>query len=155
MNPLPFPGLSKTLAPLRCLARAPHVLLLVLLATNALARPYSGIRHDARLYSVQVVNRAEPGLYADDLFFRYGSQDRYSLFAPVLVPLHRLFGVETAFFLVYLASNVLLFWAMKGVVERLVGDRALSTLALLIMSIVPLDYAGMSTFHIHEPFLTP
>src|SRR5947209_4344896 len=65
---------------LRRLAGRPVVLLLVLLAANAVTRPYANIEHDARLYSVQVLNQAERGSFNDDLFFRHGSQDRFSLF---------------------------------------------------------------------------
>src|SRR6516225_361745 len=63
------------------LAERAWTLLVVLLCVNAFSFPYAGITHDARLYSVQVLNRVEDGSYSDDLFFRYGSQDDYSLFS--------------------------------------------------------------------------
>src|SRR5437660_986735 len=92
------------------LADRPWALFVVLLTINALARPYAGITHDTRLYSVQVLNRVEDGAYADDLFFRYGSQDRYSLFSPLAAPIVRVLGLPVAFFLIYLVSkSVLIF----------------------------------------------
>src|SRR6266849_4127255 len=84
------------------LADKPWALFVILLAVNTIARPYSGITHDTRLYSVQVLNHVEGGAYADDLFFRYGSQDEYSLFSRLAAPLVSALGVQTAFFVLYL-----------------------------------------------------
>src|SRR3712207_278956 len=98
---------------LRRLAGRPGTFFLVLLALNALCRPYANIDHDTRLYSVQVLNQLNPDAYADDLFFRYGSQDQFSLFSPLMAPLVRLLGLEGAFLLVYLLANALLIWALK------------------------------------------
>src|SRR5580704_13550837 len=81
------------------LAAQPWSLLCVLLACNALARPYAGITHDARLYSAQVLNQLDPGTYGDDLFFRYGSQDQFSIFSQFAAPFVAILGLETAFFL--------------------------------------------------------
>src|SRR6266404_6233513 len=78
------------------LAEKPWTLFVVLLAINALARPYGGITHDTRLYSVQVLNRVEDGAYADDLFFRYGSQDEYSLFSRLAAPRVHVLGLPIA-----------------------------------------------------------
>src|SRR5438874_1165283 len=86
------------------LAAPPWSLLLVLLAVNALARPYAGITHDARLYSAQVLNQIDPTVYGDDIFFRYGSQDQFSIFSRFVAPVVRLLGLETAFFLLTWSS---------------------------------------------------
>src|SRR3954468_18365318 len=107
---------------LRELADRPLVLLAVLLAINAVARPYGNIEHDTRLYSVQVLNHVEPGIYNDDLFFRYGSQDRFSIFSKLMAPLVKVLGLEPAFFLVYVVGNVIFFWSLILVVRRLCPD---------------------------------
>src|SRR5207245_350004 len=75
----------------------PVLLVLILLAANAVTRPYANIAHDTRLYSVQVLNQAENGIYDNDLYFRYGSQDQYSFFSIIMAPLVRLMGLPTAF----------------------------------------------------------
>src|ERR1019366_5425257 len=79
------------------LAEKPWALFVILLAINTIDRPYSGITHDSRLYSVQVLNQVEGGAYADDLFFRYGSQDEYSLFSRLAAPLVFSLGLPLAF----------------------------------------------------------
>src|SRR5689334_23169132 len=58
---------------------------LLLLASLWLAtRPYSGMIHDARIYLVQGLSHLYPGAFADDLFFKFGSQDGFSIFGPLL-----------------------------------------------------------------------
>ena len=69
---------DQAVAALRELMDRPWTLFFALLAVNAIALPYRGFVHDSQLYAVQVMNRVENGAYADDLFFRYGSQDKYS-----------------------------------------------------------------------------
>src|SRR5690242_1255333 len=36
---------------------------------------YQGLRHDAQLYTFQALARLQPGLLANDIYLRYGSQD--------------------------------------------------------------------------------
>src|SRR5438270_7254260 len=93
---------------LRRLAAHPSCFFCLLLAVNAGARPYAGITHDARLYSIQVLNQLDPSAYSDDLFFRYGSQDQFSIFSRCAAPLVALLGLEPAFFLLYVVCNSLL-----------------------------------------------
>jgi hypothetical protein len=137
------------------LADRPLVLLCVVLALNALTQPYAGLTHDARLYAVQVAERLQPGSYAADLFLRYGSQDRYSIFTPVMVPLASLVGLEAAFFCGYLASKALFLWAAIRLIRTLVPDRLAAALSVLFISIAPLPFGGNEVFRLNEPFLTP
>lgn len=140
---------------LRNLAARPWSLFLLLLALNALARPYAHFVHDARLYGVQVLNQLENGAFADDLFLRYGSQDQFSIFSRLAAPLAGLLGLELSFFLLYLVFNALLLLSIQRLVERLIDDRVISTLALIYLAVAPLSFGGHEIFKIHEPFLTP
>ena len=126
-----------------------------MLAANAVTRPYANIAHDTRLYSIQVVNQVENGAFNDDLFFRYGSQDSFSLFSRLMAPLVKVLGLEIAFFLVYLAGTTLLIVAMMRIVRRLIADRMVALLALLCMAVVPLEFGGQGTLRVNETFLTP
>jgi hypothetical protein len=137
------------------LADRPWALFVILLAVNTIARPYAGIAHDSRLYSVQVVNHVEGGAYADDLFFRYGSQDEYSLFSRLATPLVFSFGLSPAFFLIYLAGKALLIWGMMRLVQTLVPDRTAGVLALIYCMVVPIRYGGQSVLNVQETFVTP
>ena len=61
--------------------------LLLVAAVYLIARPYWGIAHDAQIYVGQALNLSHPGLLANDLFFRYGSQDRFTIFSAIFGPL--------------------------------------------------------------------
>ncbi|MFO0965394.1 MAG: hypothetical protein U0793_07385 [Gemmataceae bacterium] len=147
--------LGRTSERLQTLADRPALVFLVLFAANALARPYAGFAHDARLYSVQVLNQVEPGSYADDLFLKYGSQDQFSIFSRLTAPLVACFGLTATFFSIYLIFNALFIFALQRLVLALVSDRALALLGLLYAMIAPLPFGGLGTFLVHEPFLTP
>src|SRR5258707_971776 len=120
MTTTPQTWSDRAFAAIGKLAAQPWSLLLVLLALNALARPYAGITYDARLYSVQVLNQIDPTSYGDDLFFRYGSQDQFSIFSRFAASFVGLFGLEPAFFLLYLVFNSLLILGLKRLVEALI-----------------------------------
>src|SRR6266446_6198378 len=85
----PSVWIAKVAAAFSTMPEKPWALFVLLFCVNTLAHPYAGITHDSRLYSVQVLNRVEEGTYAEDLFFRYGSQDEYSLFSRLAAPLVR------------------------------------------------------------------
>jgi hypothetical protein len=140
---------------LRALASHDATLLLGLLALNALVLPYKGIVHDSMLYCYQVANHIEGGRYADDIYFRYGSQDQYTIFSSLVLPLARLVGLSTAFFLLYVPSKIVFLWASMRLVRTLVADRLVSTLALIFIATVPLTFGGLSIFSVNEDFLTP
>src|SRR5438094_10572948 len=86
------------------LARRPLALFAWLVLLNAIGLPYLGYVHDARLYSGQVLNALHPEVLGEDLFFRFGSQDRFSAFSRLMAPLVAGLGLDAAFFLVSLAS---------------------------------------------------
>jgi hypothetical protein len=140
---------------LRDLARRPFVLLAWMLAANALACPYLGFHHDARLYSGQVLNRLEPETLSGDLFFQFGSQDRYSIFSPIMAPLVRLVGFDLGFFAYYLIAMPLFFYALQRLALRLVPASPGAIVGLLYAAMVPLPYGGHNIFHVVESFTTP
>ena len=150
-----FEWIAKTEVALTRVARQPWTLFLLLLCINTLAQPYAGITHDARLYSVQVLNQVEGGSYADDIFFRYGSQDDYSLFSRLATPMVRWLGLSAAFFLIYLVSKSLLIFGMLRIVQVLVPNRAAGALALCYCMVFTIHYGGHHKLCVQESFVTP
>ena len=146
---------ERIVAALRALGGRPWTLFLVLFALNALAAPYAGFIHDARLYGFQVLNKVEGGAFADDLFFRYGSQDNYSLFSTAVAPLAAALGLDLSFFLLYLLSNALLLLGMLRLIRAVIKDRLVSTLAAILVAVSPLPFGGVGIFNVNENFLTP
>ncbi|HZZ82432.1 MAG TPA: hypothetical protein VFE62_28290, partial [Gemmataceae bacterium] len=153
---LPTPAwLTRAADGIRALADRPWLLFLLLLALNALARPYYNCVHDARLYSLQVLNQAEEGAFADDVFLRHGSQDQFSIFSRAVAPLAAAVGVRTAFFLLFLVFNTYFIWALFQLTRRLFADPVLSTCALIFMVTTDLFYGGHGIFSVQEAFFTP
>src|SRR5438128_6973161 len=120
------------------LAERRGLLLCVLLAVHGIARPYAHLIHDAQLYGVQVLNQIHPQAYADDLFLRYGSQDDFSVFSRLAAPPAALLGLPIAFFLLYVACDVLFVWAAMRLVLAVIPDRIIAVLSLLYVMVTPL-----------------
>src|SRR5271157_5859248 len=137
------------------LAADPVTLVCLLLAANALVEPYRGLDHDSRLYAVQILERIHPGSFAEDLYLRYGSQDRYSVFTILMAPLVQLCGLHVTFFCVYLVSKALLFWSLLRLTRVLISSNLALILALIHLAIVPVAFGGNEIFHVNESFLTP
>ncbi|MBI2803356.1 MAG: hypothetical protein HYX68_00050 [Planctomycetes bacterium] len=147
--------LAKSTDAFRQLADRPVTLFLLLLALNALARPYANISHDARLYSLQVLNQTEGGAFADDVFLRYGSQDGYSIFSRIVAPVAAIGGLKLTFFALYLVFNTLFVWGLFRLLRTLFTDPMLSTCALIYLVTADLFYGGHGIFTVHEQFFTP
>jgi hypothetical protein len=130
-------------------------ILCVALACNAFVAPYLGLHHDARLYAAQSMERAVPGTFAGDLFFLYGSQDRYSVFSLLMTPLVVSVGLDVGFFILYVVSKVCFFWAAQGLAVALLRDQTAAALAVLLLAILPMHFGGNGIFQVNEPFLTP
>lgn len=126
---------------------------LALLALWLVCRPYRGIRHDAVLYTGQVLAKLLPDRVGTDLFFAYGSQDKYSLFSPLMVPLVQRFGVGPTELVLLLLCN-LLFMAACWCLIRPWVSRPLGWAALLLAAGLPHTYGGLGAFSYSEPFLT-
>jgi hypothetical protein len=126
----------------------------LLLAANAIAMPYLGFIHEARLYAGQVLNTLEPETYGGDLFFQFGSQDRFTLFSAVMAPLTQRVGIDTAFFLGYLLSLGIFLWSLSRLVTRLFPDTPFALLGLFYIVMMPIPYGGLNVFHVLETFFT-
>jgi hypothetical protein len=152
----PAPSLRERITiALESLAARPWLLALLALALNALAQPYLGLYHDARLYALLASNRASGGALGHDLFLAYGSQDSYSLFSLLTAPLVAGLGVPTTFFLLYLLSRVLFFYGLARFLLRLFGPTPLAALSVLILAVDPLRIGGFGVFQVNEAFLSP
>ena len=118
-----------------------------------LARPYTGIRHDGRLYLGQALARIEPEIFGRDLFFAFGSQDRFTLFSPIYALAIQAIGVPLAAKLLLLAAQ-LAFLAGAALLARRLFPGMLAWLALAAVAAFPGDYGPRAIFAYAEPFLT-
>lgn len=153
---LHFEGwLQRVLWAFRALAASPARLFGVMFALNALSNAYAGVVHDAIVYSLQALNAATRGAYGSDLFLKYGSQDRFTVFSPLVAPLVRLIDVRPAFFLLFLASTALWLWAASRLIRHMFDDAAVAVAASIFVAVAPMWYGGIDVFRVAEPFFTP
>jgi hypothetical protein len=130
------------------------VLALLGLTTWALSHRYAGIFHDAGLYTLQALAHLRPETLSADVFLKFGSQDRFTLFSPVYAAASRLLGVEAAAALLTLLFQIALLmgaWALA----RAVMPFSMALLGLAVLLAIPGDYGADRIFTCIEPFLTP
>jgi hypothetical protein len=137
------------------LGRQPVLLFLFVLALNAVRFPYQGRVHDATVYSFQALNHLSGGQFSDDLFFKYGSQDRFSAFSTLVSPLAGLAGLEVTFFVLYLLSIALFYWSALRLIRALTDNHVVVALAAILIAVSPLWFGGLQIFRSNEAFFTP
>jgi hypothetical protein len=145
---------NRSSAALAELVERPWLCACLLLAIRSIFRPYLGLVHDAKLYSLQVASHVWPNVYDTDLFFAFGSQDSFSVFSRLMAPLAGAIGIEPSFFVVWMICTAAIIYAEVQLVRRLVEHRALAAVALVLLTLTDVAYGGMQVFHVHEPFLT-
>jgi hypothetical protein len=116
---------------------------------------YRGVVHDGRLYVAQALNALFPERFASDLFFRYGSQDSFTIFSPLYKPLIAALGVGSAHYLVTLAGEAAFVSGLAFFVRTLFPDRREALFAFVGAIAVQSGYGGVASFHYDEAFATP
>lgn len=114
-------------------------LLLTGVALWLVAYPFRGIWHDGRFYTLMALRRLDPGAYAADPWFRFGSQDDYSIFSTLYAPLIDWLGLADAAMAMSLLGAVAFVIAAYGFAHAFLAGRLAALLYLLLAS-VPLSY---------------
>lgn len=131
----------------------PAGFLVALIGTAWLAtRRYQGLVLDARLYTVQALHLLDPARYAGDLYFAFGSQDRFTIFSWFYAPLLHLLGVAWAGLLLTVAGEALWLFGVAALARALLADRRLALVATFGVVVLPGAYGP---YGFGEPFLTP
>lgn len=117
------------------------------------ARPYFGIRHDGILYMGQVINRLWPGLLANDMFFRHGSQDQFSLYSRLVAWLLSFLPLLPTEFCLLIAGQVALVWAIWQLIKNEISPLE-CWLGLVAVAVTSHWYGGLKVFAYGEEFLT-
>lgn len=121
-----------------------------------ITHPYVGMfEHDARVYTLLVWHWLSPEAYARDVFFLFGSQDRYSVFTPIYATLAESVGLSNAAMLVTALGGALWVSAAVLVARGLLYDRRLQAFAVLCCVMWSLNYSpNGATFRLNEAFPT-
>jgi hypothetical protein len=127
---------------------------LTILAAWMLLHLYRGVVDDAKIYAMQGLFHLHPAHFQQDIFFRYGSQDRYTLFGALFAPVIALLGLEHAAWALWIISQVALAAAGWALARRLL-ERPQALLALGLLYGLELSYGAQGVFYVFEDFLTP
>src|SRR4051812_19458981 len=86
-------------------------------------RPYRGIFHDATLYTTQALHSIYPDRFGNDLFFKYGSQDSFSIFTALYKPLVMALGISHANMLADILGQILWFASLLWLLTAIFPER--------------------------------
>ena len=131
----------------------PLIPLVFILAMWIAARPYYGIIHDARLYMIQALHALQPARYDRDLYFRYGSQDAFTIFTSGYKWLVAWLGPATAHLAAAVGGGALWLAALFALVWTIVPGRRERWLAVAGAILLDPKYGGI--FNYGEAFATP
>ena len=128
--------------------------LLFIVASWMLLHLYEGLRHDAIMYSMQGLAHVHPEYWAHDVFLRFGSQDQFSVFAPLYARFIGWFGLEPAAELLTAIAEVAFFVAAWRLARLLLPERQ-ALMGMFLLVALPGTYGSIDIFHVVEDFITP
>ena len=125
---------------------------LTLLTLWALTHRYQGFSRDGELYAVQALARVEPSLGAD-LYLKYTSQDRYTIFSPIYAACIKALGLQKGELALFSLCAVWFLAAAWKLARKLsTTDEAWLSVALLIVTVG--HYGAYGIFSYTENYLT-
>jgi hypothetical protein len=114
---------------------------------------YLGIGHDSVLYTMQGLGHLRPDLYANDIFLRYGSQDKFTLFGALYGPVIGVLGVDRAAAVVTAVAH-LCFLAAAWKLARYLTTPSMALLSVGLLVAIELPYGSGNVFRLLENFMT-
>jgi hypothetical protein len=125
--------------------------------------PFAGIVHDSRLYVAQALHALQPDIFGQDLFFKFGSQDEFTLFSTLFAPLVAWLEPSAAAMIVVAAGHALWLSGAAALALRLASaktsdktsGRAAAVGGLVLVAAMPAFYGGLHTLSFGEGFATP
>ena len=127
---------------------------LLCIAAWMLSHPYQGIFHDATLYTLQALAELHPDL-RQDVFLRFGSQDRFTVFSPLYAAVIRNLGPDHAAALLTLTSQAAFIAAGGYLARTVIASQPAALLGVAMLIVIPGIYGPDRIFACIEPFLTP
>ena len=125
---------------------------LMLVAIWTLTHRDLGLTRDAHLYAFQALAKLHPALHSD-VYLKYTSQDRFTVFSPLYAAFISAFGLNLAGALLLgfcAASFLVAAWFFARSLTS--GDLAWLSVALLIVTVG--SYGSYDVFHFSEDYLT-
>ncbi|MGN6528000.1 MAG: hypothetical protein ACTHL8_16560 [Burkholderiaceae bacterium] len=115
------------------------------------AQPYRGVRHDATLYLGQALIRLDPSWWRSDVYFAFGSQDKYSIFSRLITWPVATLGIPATEMIGLTLGRAATFLALYLLLD---GWPPLRRWLALAMVATTAHFYGGKTFAVLEPFFT-
>ena len=112
-----------------------------------------GMYDDAVLYTLQALSRIDPTTYGRDLFFRFGSQDSFTIFTALYAQFIKHLGVTAASAVLVLALSASFYLAAWFLARQLMPAR-LASLGVGLLIVIPAHYGAFQIFKVAEEFVT-
>jgi hypothetical protein len=120
-----------------------------------LNHPYQGVQHDAQIYGLLAAHWIKPEAFANDLFFKFGSQGTFSLFTPLFGELVRWLGLGRAAWWVVFGGGLLWVGACLVLARTMLGAGFAARFATMLGAVAVISYSpNLSTFTLGENFAT-
>lgn len=155
MDTFAYDGTS-TVRTVVSLERTAKLLALVLLvaAVWLLQHPYRGLIDDAKIYTLLALARLHPQSLSHDVFLRFGSQNRYTVFSPIFAEAIRLFDLGPGAAVLTLLGEVAFYVSLYLLARRHMAATA-ALLSVAFIAVLPTDYGSHGIFRVTEDFVTP
>jgi hypothetical protein len=111
-------------------------------------RPYTGVRGDSELYTVQALNSLLSGRFDNDLFFHYGSQDQFTVFSLIYKPFLIGFGISRGNLMLTVLGECLFVACLFYLARSIFDDGKMAFVAVTGAIVLPVNLFG-------EAILTP
>src|SRR6185369_11969566 len=115
-------------------------------------RRYLGIIHDAQLYAAQALNFLYPARFSEDLYFRFGSQDQYTLYSHLYAPLIAGLGLSRAAMIAAVSGQALWLGGLVYFARGLFKNDLIALLSICAAIALPSMYGMFLAYG--EPFAT-
>jgi hypothetical protein len=129
-------------------------LMLAALAFMLLGHPYEGVYHDGVLYFGQALLNAGAPALNHDVFFVGGSQDRYSIYGPLMAALYEHLGRPLTQVGVLLTSWLLMLGAVFALLRRFEPNGSIWLWGGLAFAVLSPIYGGCWILAYTETFVT-
>lgn len=118
------------------------------------SRPYEGVRHDAVLYLGQALLHSRVPLLSQDTFFAAGSQDSYSIYSHLMVPLYRQWGLTATHVGMICIGWLATLTAVLTLLRRFEPRGTLPLWGAVVFATLSPMYGGANVIGYTEPFVT-
>jgi hypothetical protein len=125
----------------------------MLITVWVFSHPYQGIWHDGKLYLGQALFHLNPENFKNDLFFKFGSQDQYTIFSALYAKAIEMFGLGKAPIILMVLGQCIFVVALVLCCIYLFGIE-IGIWAACAVAMVARFYGGGNIISYSETFLT-